>query len=401
MRVIPERLPLRLREHLASRAFRFVFVVGIANLFADFTYEAARSINGQFLGRLGAAASVVGFTAGLGELLGYGLRSVTGVLADRTGRYWLGAVLGYVVNMAAVPALALAGDWPLAAGLIITERTGRAIRKPSTEAMLSHAGSQLGQGWVFGLNEALDQVGAMLGPLVIAGVLLLRGTYRTGYALLSVTAVLTVATVLVARRSFRNPYELEAGRRLDTHGLPRTFWGYLLASSCVAAGFADFALIAYHLQHAAVVSRDMIPVLYSVAMGVGALGAIVLGRLLDRYHIKLVVGVFLVSAFFAPLVFLGSAWVVLGGMVLWGVSMSAQDSVLKSLVAGIASSARRATAFGVFDTGFGVAWFAGSWLMGYLYGRSVHAVVVFSLAVQLLALPLFALTARRERPLLP
>jgi predicted MFS family arabinose efflux permease len=388
---------MRLRERLSSsRPLRFVFIIGIANLFADFTYEAARSINGQFLGRLGAAAWVVGFTAGFGELIGYGLRSVAGVIADRTGRYWLVTILGYAINMMAVPALALAGNWPLAAGLVIAERTGRAIRKPSTEAMLAHAGSQLGQGWVFGLNEALDQIGAMLGPLLIALVLLLRGSYRTGYALLSISALFAIATVLVARHSFPKPQDLEAGHQLETRGLPRSFWGYMLAGGCIAAGFADFALIGYHLQHAAVVSPAIIPVFYAIAMGVGALGAIVLGRLLDRYRIKLVIGVFFVSAFFAPMVFLGSAWLVLGGMVLWGISMSAQESVLKSLVAGIIASARRATAFGVFDTGYGVAWFAGSWLMGYLYGRSIHAVVIFSLAAQLVALLIFALTARRK-----
>src|SRR5213075_625659 len=136
----------------ASTAFRFVIVVGIANLFADMTYEGARSSTGQFLGSLGASAAVIGFTAGLGELLGYALRSVSGYLGDKTGKYWLVSIAGYVVNMLAVPALALAGNWPLAASLIVVERTGRAIRKPTTDAMLSFAGHKLGRGWVFGLN---------------------------------------------------------------------------------------------------------------------------------------------------------------------------------------------------------------------------------------------------------
>src|SRR5579864_5315462 len=124
----------------ASTAFRFVLVIGIANLFADMTYEDARSSTGQFLGTLGASAAIVGFTAGFGELLGYVLRSASGFIADKTGKYWIITIAGYVINMLAVPALALAGNWPLAAGLIVTERTGRAIRKPATEAMLSFAG---------------------------------------------------------------------------------------------------------------------------------------------------------------------------------------------------------------------------------------------------------------------
>src|SRR5438105_1273264 len=162
----------------ASTAFRFVIVIGIANLFADMTYEGARSSTGQFLGTMGASAAVVGFTAGLGELLGYALRSVAGFVTDKTGKYWIVTIVGYIINLLAVPALALAGNWPLAAGLIVAERTGRAIRKPATEAMLSFAGKQIGRGWVFGLNEALDQAGATIGPLVISFTLF--GTEITG-----------------------------------------------------------------------------------------------------------------------------------------------------------------------------------------------------------------------------
>src|SRR3989440_3051968 len=190
----------------ASMAFRFVLVLGIANLFADFTYEGARSSTGQFLGTLGASAAVVGFTAGLGELLGYALRSVSGAITDKTGKYWTVTIAGYLINMLAVPALALAGNWPLAAGLIVAERAGRAIRKPSTEAMLSFAGKHIGQGWVFGLNEALDQTGATVGPLVMALVLYLNGGYRTGFAVLLGPALLTIIVVCAARFFFPEPH---------------------------------------------------------------------------------------------------------------------------------------------------------------------------------------------------
>ena len=153
---------------LAKSAFRFVLIIGIANFFADLTYESARSINGQYLAALGAASAAVGFTAGFGELVGYGLRSLFGLITDRTGKYWLFTILGYIINLLAVPAMALADNWPVAAVLIVAERTGRAIRKPPTEAMLSYAGKQIGRGRVFGLNEALDQAGATLGPLAMA-----------------------------------------------------------------------------------------------------------------------------------------------------------------------------------------------------------------------------------------
>jgi MFS family permease len=373
----------------------FVLLIGIANLFADLTYEGARSINGQFLASLGASALVVGFTAGAGELVGYGLRSITGLISDRTGRYWLVTITGYAVNLAAVPAMALSGNWPLAAALIMTERTGRAIRKPSTEAMLSHAGNQIGQGWVFGLNEALDQAGATIGPLIMALVLFVKGGYRQGYALLAIPAIVTIATVLTARRLFPRPSDLEAGHPLDSQGLGRRYWYYLAAAGCVGAGFADFALIGYHFQKMSVIAPTLIPVYYAVAMGAGAIGALALGRLYDINRARTVLGTFLAAAFFAPLVFLGGPLIALAGMVLWGIGLAGQESLVRPLVASIVDASRRATAFGLFDTGFGIAWFIGSVVMGYLYGISIPGLVIFSVLFQLIALPLFAVAGLR------
>src|SRR5215469_14366315 len=133
-------------NHLEQMAFRFVLIIGIVNFFADMTYEGGRSITGPFLGSLGASATIVGFVAGFGELMGYGLRSLTGYIVDRTHRYWLVSFTGYFINMLAVPALALAGSWPVAAALIIAERTGRAIRRPAVETLISHAGKSIGHG---------------------------------------------------------------------------------------------------------------------------------------------------------------------------------------------------------------------------------------------------------------
>lgn len=376
-------------------ALRFVVLIGITSLFADCTYEAARSINGQFLATLGASATVVGFTAGFGELTGYGLRSVFGWMADRTGRYWFTTLAGYAINLLAVPALALAGNWPLAAALVVAERAGRAMRKPPVEAMLSSAGSQIGQGWAFGLNEALDQVGATLGPLVMSLVLLLHGSYRTGYALLLVSAGFSFAAVLVARHFFPRPHELEANPGVNTAGLSTSFWWYMIAGGCIAAGFADFALVGYHLQQAKVVSKDLIPVYYAVAMGVGAVASPILGRLFDRHGVKTLLVTFFAAAFFVPLVFLGNAVLVFVGIVLWGLGMATQESLIKPLVAPILPAARKATAFGIYDTGYGLFWFAGSTLMGFLYSRSVDTLVIFSLCVQLLALPILWVTNRR------
>jgi len=383
---------------LKSMAFRFVLIIGIVNLFADLTYEGARSITGPFLGMLGASAAAVGTVAGFGEFAGYALRSVTGYLADKTHRYWAAAFLGYAINMLAVPALALAGSWPMAAALMIAERTGRAIRRPSVETMLSYTGRKMGIGWVFGLNEALDQGGATVGPLVVALVLYLKGGYREAYGVLLLSALLCLGTLTVARFLFPRPQELDTrmAAPLQTKGYSRAYWLYVAAGALIAAGFADFSLIAFHFQKAGSVSAIGIPLLYSVAMATGALAALVFGRLFDRLGISMVLLAFFLAAFFAPLVFLGGFSLALFGMVLWGIGIGAQDSLLKAVLTGVTPVEKRSTAFGVFDTGFGIAWFLGSAAMGFLYDVSLPALIAFSVVSQLAALPVFLLARKRS-----
>jgi predicted MFS family arabinose efflux permease len=383
----------------AKLAFRFVLVIGIANLFADMTYEGARGINGQFLGSLGASATMIGFIAGFGELLGYGLRSISGYFADKSHQYWAFIFTGYAINMLAVPALALAGNWPIAAALIIVERTGRAIRRPAVEAMISHAGKSIGRGWVFGLNEALDQAGATVGPLITALVLCLHGGYQHAFAVLLISALLCLGTLVVARIYYPRPRELEekSVRFLLTKGFSKAYWLYLAAGALIAAGFSDFSLIAFHFQKAATVAQSIIPVFYAVAMAMGALGSLVFGRLLDKLGLPVLLLAFFLPVVYAPLVFLGGFTLALIGMVLWGIGMGAQDSLLKAVLAGVVPVEKRSTAFGLFDTGFGIAWFLGSAAMGLLYDKSIPALILFSVVFQAAALPVLFFANRLGR----
>ncbi|HEV2435620.1 MAG TPA: MFS transporter [Verrucomicrobiae bacterium] len=380
-------------------ALRFVLIIGVVQLFADMTYEGARGIIGPFLGTLGASATVVGFTAGFGELIGYAFRSVTGYFADKTHKYWVFIFAGYLVNMLAVPALALAGNWPLAAVLVVAERTGRAIRKPSTDALLSHAGSQIGHGWAFGLNEFLDQTGATIGPLIMALILYFHGGYHNAFALLLIPALLCLGAVAVARMRYPRPHELEARQpvKLKTKGFSKTYWLYVVAGALIAAGFADFSLVAFHFQKTGSVAQSLVPVFYAAAMVTSALSALVFGKLLDKLGLPAVMLAFLLGAFFAPCVFLGGFALALVGMILWGIGMGAQDSLLKAIVSGVVPPGKRSTAFGVFDTAFGVAWFAGSAGMGWLYDQSITALIVFSVLLQLAALPFFVLAQRAAK----
>ncbi len=385
------------KPNVAKLALRFVLIFGVVNFFADMTYEGARAVIGPFLGSLGASAAIVGFVAGFGELAGYGLRSISGFVADRTHKYWAITFFGYAVNMLAVPALALAGAWPLAAALMIAERTGRAIRKPAVEAMLSHAGRSIGQGWVFGLNEAMDQTGATLGPLITAFILYRHGGYRHAFAVLLASALLCLGVLCVAWLMHRRPNELEdAELQSSRRGFRKAYWLYVIAGALIAAGFADFSLIAFHFQKSATVAQGLVPVFYAVAMATGAIAALVFGKLLDRLGLPVLLAGFGIPAFFAPLVFMSGTKLELVGMILWGIGMGAQDSCLKAILAAVVPSEKRSTGFGIFDTGFGVAWFAGSAIMGVLYEKSIPALVAFSVMLQLLALPVFIAAKREE-----
>lgn len=370
-------------------AVRFVILLGIVSLFADMTYEGARSITGPYLAMLGASATAVGFIAGFGELIGNGLRLVSGYLSDRTGRYWAFTLLGYSLNLLVVPLLALAGQWEIAAVLMITERIGKALRTPARDAMLSHATKETGRGWGFGLHEAMDQIGAMLGPLIVALVYYLQGSYEAGFAVLLLPALLALAVLLLARWLYPRPQDLEpATAKIETEGLPRIFWLYLAGIALVAAGFADFPLIAFHFEQGTAVPSTWIPIFYAVAMGVDALAALVFGRQFDRRGLSLLIWVVILSALATPLAFSSGFYVALGGMILWGVSMGAQESIMRAAVAGMVSPDRRGSAYGVFNTVYGLAWFAGSAVMGILYDVSLSALIAFSVLVQLTAVPL-------------
>jgi predicted MFS family arabinose efflux permease len=378
-------------KEVAKLAFRFVVIIGIVNLFADMAYEGGRSITGPFLGSLGASATIVGVVAGLGELLGFSLRSISGYFADKTHRYWFFTALGYVVNVLAVPALALAGSWPLAAILIIAERTGRAIRKPAVDAMLSYAGKSIGRGWVFGLNEGLDQAGAAISPLIVALVLYLKGGYRSAFAVLVIPALLCLATLVIARISHPTPHEMEQEPAdfSEAKGFSKEFWIFVGAGALIAAGFADFSLIAFHFQRAVIVPETDIPLFYAVAMGAGAFSNLLFGRLFDRIGFSIVFIAFLVGATFAPLVFLGQFWLVLIGMAVWGIGMGAQNSLLKAILTGFMPVKKRSTGFGIFYTAYGIAWFLGSAAMGFLYDKSIATLISFSVIAELAALPVF------------
>ncbi|HZP16411.1 MAG TPA: MFS transporter [Terriglobales bacterium] len=371
-------------------AFRFVIFLGVVSFFADMTYEGARSITGPFLQSLGASATVVGIVAGFGELVAYGLRLFSGRIADRTGEYWPITICGYMLNLLSVPLLTFAASWPVASLLIILERTGKAVRNPARDAMLSYAASETGRGWGFGLHKALDQSGALLGPLMVALLLLLHhGVFRAAFAWLALPAVLALATLFAARSQYRNPRELEKTRTHEDHGFSAGgVWFYTVTVGLLAAAYTDFPLIAFHLSRRHLFSSSSVPLLYSLGMGAEAITALIFGHLLDRAGFWTTIAGTVIGLLFAPLVFLGGKGLVIAGMLVWGLGLGLQESAMRAVLGSMVAPERRASAYGAFDTLYGIFWFAGSALMGALYDRSLMALVWFSAGCQALAVVL-------------
>ena len=264
--------------------------------------------------------------------------------------------------------------------------------------MLSHAAKEMGYGWGFGVHEALDQFGAMFGPLLVALVFATtQHNFRIAFAALAVPAVIMLSLLAVARSVYPRPEDLEPEYGAAVHGrrLPRVFWIYLASAALVAAGFADFPIIAYHFLRAGSVPAGLIPIFYAAAMAVSGTGSLVFGRLFDRFGIGLLIPLTLAAAAYAPLAFLGGFWAALVGSCLWGLGMGVHESIIPAAVAPMVSADRRASAYGLFTGVYGVAWFAGSTAIGALFSVSLTTVVLFCVIAELAAIPFMLVVAHR------
>lgn len=372
-------------------ALAFIVAFGIVSLFADMAYEGMRSISGPYLGTLGADGTVVGVVAGIGELFGYLLRLGSGQLASRTRAYWPIALAGYTLQMAVIPLLAFAGTWWAAAIFIVIERSGKALRNPAANTMMSRAGEQIGHGWAFGLHEALDQTGALAGPLIASWVLALHHEYRAAFLWLGVPGLLTVMSVVAVRMRFPYAGRIAAPVVQDAKDgrLPTAFWLYATASACVAFGFADFSLIAFHFAQTHVVAEAAVPLFYAAAMAASGAGALLFGHWFDRRGLIVLVPAMIASAGIAPLVFLGGFGLALCGSLLWGFAQGVHDAIMNAGIARMVPAHARAHAYGMFTAIYGVAWFLGSAVMGVLYDVSLLGLVAVAATANVVAtLPL-------------
>lgn len=406
---------VKTRKHL-SQAMLFIILFGIVSLFSDMTHEGASSIRGAYLTLLGASAGAIGFASGLGELVGYSMRYVFGRLTDKTKQYWPMTIVGYILDIIAVPLLALVGEhgWVAACALLIIQRMGKAIKKPAKDTIMSFAASQEGTGKSFGLQELLDQIGAFLGPVLLYLVMLFRQqgdtfeTYAFCFAVLAIPGAITLVLLFLTKHKFPNPELFEPEpKEYIPFKMKREFIFYIAGISLFAFGFIDYSLVLMHVSRtftslasglaetSSLVTEGTLPLLYAGAMLVDAVDALIFGYLYDKKGVAVLVLSTVLSAPFAIFVFAGkSVAVVLLGIALWGIGMGAQESILKAAVTTMVPKTSRATGYGIFECSFGVFWFLGSWLLGVLYDVSIPAMIAVSVLAQLAAIPLYLASAK-------
>lgn len=381
-------------------AISFILMMGLVSAFGDIVYESARSISGPYLAFLGASAVVVGAVSGLGEFLGYGLRLVSGYFADRTRAYWVATFIGYGLILC-LPFLAFASSWQVAAALLILERIGKAIRSPARDTLLSHATHQTGRGWGFALHEFLDQIGAVLGPLVLSLAFLASKNFQSGFHWLWLPAIFVIVFLVLARWKVPDPQALEAntGDSSQKTSLPLEFWHYAAFTFLGVAGFVSFPLLSLYWVKEGIVQATWIPTLYAVAMGVDALIALAVGKLYDRFGLNTLFAVPLLTLLVPLSGFSDSALLIGVSILLWGSVMAIHETTMRAAVADIAQIQKRATAYGLFNTIYGAGWFVGGTLLGWLYQSALSFLpwVVFGLEV--FAAAVFWFLVRRRQPL--
>lgn len=392
-------MPTETTNLSTATAMKFVLLLGVLSFFSDMVYEGARSITGPFFALLGASGATVGFVAGFGEFIGNGLRVISGYLIDRTEKYWLITFLGYACILA-IPCLSLATTWKMAAILLIIERIGKAIRTPARDAMLSYA-THRGRGVGFGIHQVFDQVGGVMGPFIFTVILLSQHNYQLGFKILLVPACLAFIVLFFGKKLYPEPQHLEVTSakiitKKSSAIFSNQFWIYLCAACLLAAGYADFPLIAFHFQKTSIIPPVGVPIFYMIAMSVSAFSAILFGWIYDRFGLCSLLISIPLSALYAPCVFLNGFKTALLGMIFWGIGIGAQRSLLKAVVGDIVPKNKRGSAYGIFNAGYGAAWFLGSWLMGYLYDTSIHSVILFSVFSELAAIPFITYLAKKK-----
>lgn len=416
----PSRNEGRTTAPQAWSPWRAVLAFGLVSLAADMVYEGMRAMAGPFLGTLGASALTVGLVTGAGEGIALVLRLATGVWADRSHNHWRLTVLGYAMTAVCVPLLAITpfiggAGLAVATTLILLERTGKAVRNPAKSALLARMVSTTGLGKGFAVHKALDQIGAFSGPLLLAGIAAVTGVLWPGFAVLAIPGAF--ALLLLAQLRRRAPAAVEddhddhpqsspvpsalaaLGKAVVGSDLPRTFHLFALSAAMTTAGLMTFGVISYQFVQAGLVSLAAVPLVYALAMAVEALAALGTGHLFDRRGGRVLMIVPVLVAIVPLCVYATQLWLVLAGIVAWGIATGIQDSTVEAYVADLVPAPGRATAYGVFAAVQGLGALAGGALAGALVEHHSGALAITIACLQVFSLLLLLLlhTTRNAR----
>ncbi|MEW6103564.1 MAG: MFS transporter [bacterium] len=385
-----------------------IFLFGLISLLGDIIYEGGRSVNGQYLNTLGANATIVGFVVGIGELAGYIIRLFSGYICDKKKAHWLFVICGYSL-LVSVPLLSISSYWQSALIFIVLERIGKGLRSPARDTLLSYATKRVGRGFGFGIAEFLDNIGAVVGPLIftfffIAGPSLKTiSDYQNGYSLFWLPFTLLIIVLFIAYFKVRNPEELEKVSKNEPSNLTRIFWLYSFFTFITTIGFVSFAIIGYHLKVNKILSDAQIPVFYCLAMAIDAMFGIIIGKVYDNIKMKyqnshsgllILVGIPILTALILPFAFSYNTSLIMIAMLFWGLVMGSHEVIMKAGIADITPINKRATGYGIFNVIYGLAMFIGSLLAGYLYDISISLMILVLICIEVLPIPLFFILKR-------
>jgi MFS family permease len=392
-------------QRLAS-AVKVIILFGVISLLGDMVYESARGANSQYFNLLSISAAQVGLVFGIGEFLGYFLRLLAGVLSDKSGKHWIFIFVGYGMLLV-VPFMGFTMNWNILVILILMERIGKSLRNPAKDTVLSGiAENQVGTGFAFGLQEALDQIGALAGPLIFTSVFFMTGKngipeYQLSYKLLFIPFVLLMLFVTHAYRSIkRNNLIADLKKReFCSERLEPTFWIYTAFTFFCTLGFVNFSIIGYHLKVSNLMSDGNITLLYSGAMAVDAIAALLVGKAYDRMKKEKEMktgglAVLMAIPFFTLLLpFMtvsSSITLIITGMAIFGVVMGTHETIMRSAIADITPFHKRGTGYGVFNAVYGLAFLIGSALMGWLYDLNQPGnIIAFTCVAEAVAMLLY------------
>ncbi len=380
----------------SKEAYISIFLLGIVSLMGDIIYEGARGLVPDYLKFLGVSAFIVGFITGFGEFLGYGVRLISGFLADATKAYWLFIFLGYGLIIS-IPVLGFANAWQTAVMLVLLERLGKAFRSPSRDAILSIVSKGVGAGKAFGIHEVLDQIGAVAGPIIVAALMFYTSNnYHLTFGFLILPFLMLLAALIYAYKKLKakTAFELSVPASDKTVKLEKTFYVYTLAVALNTVGLIPASLILYK---ASIILQPLnqqwiIPLIYLLIQGVDASIALFAGYTYDKFGVKVLILPFTLSVFPSILAMVNSGLkMLIVAAVFFGVVLGMQESIYRAAVVNFASISNRGKAYGIFNAAYGVSFVLSGVMYGAMIDLKVSLILVTFFAVLTQALAVTAL----------